>query len=141
MPCYNYKCYLVFKNAAISGKFPVRRKKLKPIKKFRFGLKQVFTEVVTGLLTTMILTFLSNQGWLPDNVLLIINIILIVMNLLLIRKMWSWGIFYTVGWLIGSFIFFKIGMFNTWQIIIYLVLPIVALFFRVVTSLKRSIAG
>ncbi len=111
------------------------------IKKFRFGLKQIIGEVTTGLLTTLVLTFLANQGWLPDNVMLIINIVLIVGNILLIRKMWSWGVFYTVGWLIGSFIFFKIGLFNTWQIILYLALPIVALIVRVATSLKRSIAG
>ena len=115
-------------------------KKTKTIKKFKFGLKQVIVEVATGLLTTVVLTMLANQGWLPDNVLLIINIILIIMNILLIRKMWSWGVFYTVGWLIGSFVFFQIGLFNTWQIILYLVLPIVALVIRVVSSAKRSLA-
>ena len=115
-------------------------KKSKTIKKFKFGLKQIIVEVATGLLTTFVLTILANQGWLPDNVLLIINIILIIMNILLIRKMWSWGVFYTVGWLIGSFVFFQIGLFNTWQIILYLVLPIVALVIRVVSSAKRSLA-
>ena len=102
---------------------------------------QVIVEVATGLLTTLVLTLLSNQGWLPDKVLLIINIILIIMNILLIRKMWSWGVFYTVGWLIGSFVFFKIGLFSTWQIILYLVLPIAALVLRVVSSVKRSLAS
>ena len=116
-------------------------KKSKTIKKFKFGLKQVIVEVATGLLTTLVLTLLGNQGWLPDTVLLIINIFLIVGNILLIRKMWSWGVFYTVGWLIGSFVFFKIGLFSTWEIIMYLVLPIAALFMRVVSSAKRSLAG
>jgi hypothetical protein len=55
--------------------------------------------------------------------------------------MWSWGVFYTVGWLIGSFVFFQIGLFNTWQVIVYLILPVVALFFRIITSVKHSIAG
>jgi len=116
-------------------------KKSKTIKKLKFGLKQVIVEVATGLLTTLVLTILANQGWLPDKVLLIINIFLIVGNILLIRKMWSWGIFYTIGWLIGSFVFFQIGLFSTWQIILYLVLPIAALLMRVVSSVKRSLAG
>ena len=116
-------------------------KKSKTIKKFKFGLKQIIVEVATGLLTTFILTILANQGWLPDKVILIINILLIIMNILLIRKMWSWGVFYTVGWLIGSFVFFKIGLFSTWQIILYLVLPIMALVIRIVSALKRSLAG
>ena len=114
---------------------------MKKIKKFKFGLKQIIVEVATGLLTTFILTILANQGWLPDKVILIINILLIIMNILLIRKMWSWGVFYTVGWLIGSFVFFKIGLFSTWQIILYLVLPIMALVIRIVSALKRSLAG
>jgi hypothetical protein len=114
---------------------------MKKIKKFKFGLKQVIGEVFTGLLTTFVLTMLANQGWLPDNVLLIINIVLIVGNILLIRKMWSWGVFYTVGWLIGSIVFFQIGLFSTWQIILYLVLPIAALVMRVVSSAKRGLAG
>ena len=57
-------------------------KKSKTVKKFKFGLKQVIVEVATGLLTTFVLTILSNQGWLPDKVLLIINIFLIIMNII-----------------------------------------------------------
>lgn len=132
----NYRVILI---QGISGSFPLLFMKRK-IKKFRFGIKQIIGEVATGLLTTLVLTFLSNQGWLPDRVLLIINIILIIGNILLIRQMWSWGVFYTVGWLIGSFLFFKIGLFNAWQIILYLALPVFALIMRVATSVKRSIA-
>ena len=132
----NYRVILIL---GISGSFPLLFMKRK-IKKFRFGIKQIIGEVATGLLTTLVLTFLSNQGWLPDRVLLIINIILIIGNILLIRRMWSWGVFYTVGWLIGSFLFFKIGLFNAWQIILYLALPVFALIMRVATSVKRSIA-
>jgi hypothetical protein len=112
---------------------------MRKIKKFKFGLKQILVEIVTGLLTTLVLTLLANQGWLPDNVKLIINIVLIIGNILLIRKMWSWGVFYTVGWLIGSFLFFQIGLFSVWQIILYLALPIAALLMRVITSVQRSL--
>jgi hypothetical protein len=113
---------------------------MKKIKKFKFGLKQIIFEVVTGLLTTLVLGILTNLGWLPANVILIINIILIVGNILLIRKMWSWGVFYTIGWLIGSFIFFKIGLFETWDIVLYILLPITVLVVRVALAFKRSIA-
>jgi hypothetical protein len=113
---------------------------MKKAKKFKFGLKQIILEVVTGLLTTLVLRILANQGWLPDKVLLCINIILIIGNILLIKKIWSWGVFYTIGWLIGSFIFFEIGLFETWDIILYLILPIAALIIRVTLALKRSIA-
>jgi hypothetical protein len=112
---------------------------MKKVKKFKFGLKQIVLEVVTGLLTTLVIKILANQGWLPDKVLLFINIVLIIGNILLIKKMWSWGVFYTVGWLIGSFIFFKIGLLGTWDIILYIILPIAAVIIRLTLSLKRSI--
>ena len=112
---------------------------MKKVKKFKFGLKQIILEVVTGLLTTLILKIIANQGWLPDKVLLCINIILIIGNILLIKKMWYWGLFYTIGWLIGSFIFFEIGLFETWDIILYIILPIAALIIRVTLTFKRRI--
>jgi len=120
-------------------------KKKKPIKKkinkFKFGLKQIILEVLSGILTTFILMWLSDQGWLPDNAALIINIILIIMNLLLIKSMFSWGIFYTVGWLIGSFIFLEFGMLGTWNMILYIVLPVAVILVRLIIVVKRSVTA
>jgi hypothetical protein len=111
----------------------------KSINKVKFGLKQIIIEIVTGILTTFILMWLTNQGWLPDNVLLIINIILIVLNVVLIKSMLSWGVFYTIGWLIGSFIFLEFGMLETWDIVIYIILPIAVLAVRLILEIKRGI--
>ncbi len=111
------------------------------VKKFKIGLKQIIIEVLSGLLTTFILTFLTNQGWLPYYVRLGINIFLIIGNILLIRKMWTWGLFYTVGWVIGSFIFFELGMFGIWEFILYIALPLLALLARGVVAIKRAVTA
>ncbi len=111
------------------------------VRKFKIGLKQIIVEILTGLLTTFILAFLTRQGWLPYYVRLGINIFLIIGNILLIRKMWSWGLFYTRGWVIGSVVFFKLGMLNTWEIVLYIVLPVLALLARTVVTVKRAIAA
>ncbi len=111
------------------------------VKKFKIGLKQIIIEILTGLLTTFILTFLTRQGWLPYYVRLGINIFLIIGNILLIRKMWSWGLFYTLGWVIGSVVFFVLGMLTTWEAILYIVLPVLALLARTIVTVKRVITA
>jgi len=111
----------------------------KKVNKFKFGFKQIIIEIFSGILTTFILMWLSEQGWLPDNIALIINIILIVMNLLLIKSMFSWGVFYTIGWLIGSFIFLEFGMLETWDIFLYIALPAAVILVRLLIAIKRSI--
>jgi len=105
----------------------------------KFGLKQIIIEIASGMLTTFILMWLTDQGWLPDNVAFIINIILIVMNILLIKSMLSWGVFYTVGWLIGSFIFLEFGMLETWDIFLYIILPIAVIAVRLILAIKRGV--
>ncbi len=114
--------------------------RLKTIRKFKVGLKQIIIEVVTGLLTTLALNWLAHMGWLPDKAALVINILLIIMNILLAKSMLSWGIFYTLGWLIGTYIFYQLGLLGTWDFILYFVLPIVILIFRVAITLKKSFA-
>jgi hypothetical protein len=111
----------------------------KRVKKFKVGFKQIVVEIVTGLLTTLVLSFLSKAGWLPSNVALVINIILIVMNILLAKSMLSWGLFYTFGWLIGTFIFFEMGMLGPWDFVLYFVLPVVVIVVRVTFVIKRAV--
>jgi len=114
----------------------------KKAKKFRIGLKQIIIEVLSGLLTTFVLTWLANAGYLPENVALAVNILLVLGNILLIKSMWTWGFFYTIGWLIGSFIFLRLGMLSgTWDIILYIVLPVAALTARFFFAVKKRLAA
>ena len=114
--------------------------KNKSLRKFKFGFKQIIFEVVTGLLTTLVLQLLSHYGYLPDSVAVFVNIFLIVANVLLAWSMLSWGIFYMVGWLIGSAVFFELGLFGTWDIVLYIVLPLVVLVARITLTIKRKVA-
>jgi hypothetical protein len=113
--------------------------KSKSLKKFKLGFKQIIVEMFTGLLTSLILSLLSKAGWLPDNIRLYVNIFLILGNLILIKSMLTWGFFYTIGWLIGSFFFFGIGLLSpgVWDIILYILLPVAVLLARLVFAVKR----
>jgi hypothetical protein len=115
--------------------------KSKKLRKFKLGLKQIIVETITGLLTSLILSLLADAGWLPDNIRLYVNIFLIIGNILLVKSMLSWGVFYTVGWLIGSIFFYRIGLFGTgiWDFILYIVLPAAVLVCRLTIGIKRSL--
>jgi hypothetical protein len=108
----------------------------KRARKFQLGLKQILFEVATGLLTSFILNWLTTQGYIPGNIALIINIVLILGNILLIKSMWSWGIFYTIGWLIGSVFFYEFGLLNVLNIVIYIVLPVAVSVLRLINWIR-----
>jgi hypothetical protein len=112
---------------------------MKSIKRFKIGLKQIIIEMAVGLLTTLILLFFTHFGFFSENVKLFVNIFIIIGNILLIRSMLSWGIFYTLGWLIGSFIFFQFGWVQSWEIIVYLVLPVAVLIARLSLVVKKKL--
>lgn len=114
--------------------------KVKKLKKFKVGLKQIIIEVCTGLVTTLVLNWLSNADILPENFTLYFNIFLIIGNILLAKSMLSWGIFYTIGWLIGSFIFFEFGLLGTGDFILYIVLPIIVIIARFTLALRKHLA-
>lgn len=113
----------------------------KKTRKFKLGLKQIIFEVATGLLTSFILRWLTGQEIIPGNIALIINVILIFGNILLIKSMWSWGIFYTIGWLAGSIIFYELGMLDFLSVVVYIVIPAAVIVIRLIVAVKRSVAG
>ena len=113
----------------------------KKVKKFRLGVKQIIFEVVSGIITAFILRWLTNIGFIPGNISLLVNVILIFGNILLIRTMWSWGLFYTIGWIAGSVVFYLFGLLDLLGIIVYIVLPAATMVTRFVVAIKRSIAG
>ncbi len=112
---------------------------MKSINKFKIGLKQIIIEISTGLLTTLILLGLTHFRILSEDVKLFVTIFIIVGNILLIRSMLSWGIFYTLGWLIGSVIFFQVGLIQSWEILVYLVLPVAVLIARVTIVVRKKL--
>jgi hypothetical protein len=114
--------------------------KLKGLKKLKLGLKQIVVEVITGLLTSLVLSTLSDAGWLPEDIRFWVNIFLIIGNLLLLKSMLTWGVFYTLGWLVGSIVFYEIGLLGTgaWEFILYILLPAAVLISRVIFTLRRA---
>jgi hypothetical protein len=109
------------------------------MKKFHFGLKQVIIEIILGFLTPLILKLPVYTGLVPKDALIWINLIIIILNVIMIFSMRSWGIIYTLGWLLGSFVFMQLGLLDTFSILLYIVAPICLLALRLLLFILKPL--
>jgi hypothetical protein len=107
------------------------------MKKFGIGFVQVIVQILLGLATPLVINILVKSGYLSSEALPWISLILLVINIIMILTMKSWGIIYTLGWLIGSLIFLKFGLLDTASILVYIVAPVVLLVFRLFLLIRK----
>jgi hypothetical protein len=109
------------------------------MKKFRVGLKQVIIEIILGFLTPVILKLPVYTGLVPKETIIWIDLIIVVLNIIMIFSMRSWGIIYTLGWLLGSFVFMELGLLDTLSILLYIAAPIALLALRLVLFILKPL--
>jgi hypothetical protein len=108
------------------------------MKKFKKGLTQAVISIVVGLLLTALVSFLVNYKLVPDYSLTIFTIFNIISNIFTLNSMRSWGIFYTVGWLLGSLLFYYLGLMETVDFIINMVVPAAIMALRLVLWVRKT---
>jgi hypothetical protein len=108
------------------------------MKKIKSGLGQAIISTLIGLFLLAAVSFCVNKGWIPSYSSVLLSIFNILTNILSMRKMRKWGIYYTAGWLAGAFIFNAFGLFDTIDIIFNIVAPIVIFLIRFVLWIKNS---
>jgi len=101
------------------------------MKKFKTGLIKAISSLVLGLLLTAVVGYLAKQGWLPDYSIIILSVINIIANLLTLKKMRGWGIFYTLGWLGGSLLFKLLGLLDTLDFYFNILAPCLIFILRI----------
>jgi hypothetical protein len=106
------------------------------MKKLKTGIFQAISSTVVGLILTALISYSSKEGWIPSYSLLLFSIFNIMANILTINKMRRWGIFYTLGWLIASFIFNAMGLLESVDLVFNIVVPFVILFARFVLWIR-----
>jgi hypothetical protein len=109
----------------------------KPVRRIKNGFRQAVISVIIGLLLTWVIDFLVARGTLPAYSATVFGIINIIVNLISINKMKFWGIFYTVGWLAGSILFFNI--FSTSDYIFNLIAPILMFAIRLLLWFRSKV--
>ena len=92
-----------------------------------------------GILLFYILGYLVNKELIPSYSLTIFGIFNILSNLISIISMRSWGIFYTIGWLAGSLIFKEMGLLDTTDFILNIIVPIAILALRLILWTRKRV--
>jgi len=88
---------------------------------FESGLKRAIAEVITGIITLVIIETVLNSykvGWL----MIIVNIISIILIIFLIDKIPFWSLTYLLGWLFGLALLSS--LLSLWEIILYFVIGV-----------------
>jgi hypothetical protein len=107
------------------------------MKRLKSGLFQAILSVLIGLSLTALVGFCGNQGWIPSYSLLILSFFNIAANIFTMNKMRSWGIFYTFGWLVGSFVFNALGFLEVTDLIFNIIIPMVILAARFILWVRN----
>ncbi len=108
------------------------------MKRLKSGLSQVISSTLIGLIVTAVIAFCVNKEWIPSYSLTLFSVFNILANVLTMNKMRRWGIFYTFGWLAGSFIFNALGLMGTLDMVFNIVIPLVILLFRFMLWIRNS---
>jgi hypothetical protein len=108
------------------------------MKKLASGFFQAILSVIIGFGLTAAAQFCVKERWIPSYSIVILSVVNFTANVFTLRKVRGWGIFYTLGWLAGAFLFNEFGLFGTFDIIFNIIAPICILFARFVLWVKDS---
>lgn len=118
---------------------PRLRSRKKSNSSLKSGFLQAVISLVMGILLFYILGYLVNKELIPSYSLTIFGIFNILSNLISIISMRSWGIFYTIGWLAGSLIFKEMGLLDTTDFILNIIVPIAILALRLILWTRKRV--
>lgn len=108
------------------------------MKKLKSGFLQAISSIILGFIITGAVQFCAKEGWIPSYSTVILSVFNIIANIITMRKVRGWGIFYTLGWLAGSFIFKEVGLLETIDFVFNIIAPICILFARLVIWVRDS---
>ena len=97
--------------------------------KFDYGLERAFSEIIGGLVTTIIISSFISTGLIPSYFIWLFHLLNIVDMIVLIQKMPYWATSYSVGWLIGVIILTNAGLLTILDILINFI-PLAYLVYR-----------
>lgn len=97
--------------------------------KFDYGLERAFSEIIGGLVTTIIISSFISTGLIPSYFIWLFHLLNIVDMIVLIQKMPYWATSYSVGWLIGVIVLTNTGLLTILDILINFI-PLAYLVYR-----------
>jgi hypothetical protein len=103
---------------------------------FQRGVAEAVTGIVGSIILSAILSSFAEEGLIPSNMVFWITAAGFLGAIVLMFSFSTTGVFFTLGWIVGALLLEDV--LGTFDFIVYLVAPIVALVVRGVLFLRRS---
>jgi len=100
-----------------------------------YGFARAISEVVGGLIVSVLLSAFVSTGLIPSSYLLMFELVNLALTIGFILALPYWGTGYLFGWLLGLAIMFQSGLVGPLDFVIYFVIPFIVL---IVRFLKRA---
>lgn len=100
------------------------------------GIARALSEIITGFVISALLHFFANINLISPSLLSIFKLLDLMAAITFITALPYWGTGYMLGWLCGFVIMFPTGILSTFDLIIYIMIP---LMFLVLRLIKRAL--
>jgi hypothetical protein len=88
--------------------------------KFEYGFNRAVSEVVAGLVMSVVLSSFVNEGLIPTSFILLFHVTNVFSTVLLVFAMPFWATSYCIGWLFGLGIMYSSGLVDVFELVVYL---------------------
>jgi len=105
------------------------------------GLVNAIREVLEGIILSAVLGIIPKLPLMPSyyaGIFQLIQAVYLIVGILVILKMESWGFWYLAGWLFGMWIMSTAGLIESWLFIIYAVVGVLVLFEKALQKIGSS---
>jgi len=103
---------------------------------FQRGMGEAITGIVGGILISTILSSFAEDGLIPSNIVFLFTFVGFLGAIVLMFSFKTAGFIFILGWVFGAFLLKD--MLSTFDFIVYIVAPILALVIRIVLSIRRT---
>ena len=107
------------------------------MKKLRRGIKEIIVGLVGGLLFSAVLSFFTQSGLIPSNLVIWFTVIGLISAMITVFSFQTAGIVFTLGWILGAWLL-KNLMSNT-DFLVYFWAPVAALVFRAFVFIRKRV--
>ena len=105
------------------------------MKKIGKGLKEALLGILVWFVLAFLVNYFAKDGLLSPPFVLGFSVISIIVNIMTLNSMRSFGFFYTIGWLAGSLLLKN--LLGPLDFIINVIAPVVFLFLRMMLLFRK----
>jgi len=102
---------------------------------FQKGISEAVTGIVGSIIFSILLSSLAEDGLIPSNMVFLFALAGLIGVVVLMFSFATTGILFTLGWIMGAWLLKD--MLGTFEFIVYIVAPILALVIRIALSIKK----